>query len=226
MSKSKQIKASGFSRVLNADLVSRSNAVCTGMTGNPAYPSPPVELASLKSAIDTFTASIVDALDGSRKAIVERNKQREALVTMLHLLGRYVEIHCKNDMATFLSSGFEAVSHTRTPAQALPPSAILKVDQGNTGQLLLSIKPLPRARSYEVRYAPVGTSAPPSSWPTATFTSAKKAAAVNNLTPGTIYAFQVRALGRLGYVHVNDGGGFADGGSRIVPLSDIPMLFR
>jgi hypothetical protein len=205
MSKLKQIKVSfRFSKLLDADLVARSNAICTGMTGNPAYPSPPVDLASFKSAIDSYTASIVDALDGSKKAIVERNKQREALVKVLQLLGRYVEIHCKDDMTTFLSSGFEAASHARTPAQPLPPATILKVDQGNTGQLLLSIKPLARARSYEVRYAPLGTGGTPSAWATATFTSAKKAAPVNSLTPGTTYAFQVRALGRLGYTDWSD----------------------
>ena len=205
MSKLKQIKASlATGKILDADLVSRFNAVCTGMTGNPAYPNPTVDLANFKSAIDRYTASIADALDGSKKAIVERDKQREALVKIFQFLGHYVEHHCKDDMATFVSSGFEAASRTRTPAQSLPPAAILKVDQGNTGQLLLSIKALPKARSYEVRYAPLGTSAPPSSWPTATFTSAKKAAAVNNLTPGTTYAFQVRALGRLGYTDWSD----------------------
>jgi len=204
MSKLKQIKASlATGKILDADLVSRFNAVCIGMTGNPAYPNPTVDLANFKSAIDRYTASIADALDGSKKAIVERDTQREALVKIFQFLGHYVEHHCKDDMATFLSSGFEAASRTRTPAQSLPPAAILKVDQGNTGQLLLSIKALPKARSYEVRYAPLGTSAPPS-WPTATFTSAKKAAAVNNLTPGTTYAFQVRALGRLGYTDWSD----------------------
>ncbi|HYR91116.1 MAG TPA: fibronectin type III domain-containing protein [Terriglobia bacterium] len=81
---------------------------------------------------------------------------------------------------------------------------ILRVEQGNTGQLLLAIQPLPRARSYEVRYAPLGTGGPPSTWPTATFTSARKAAPVNSLTPGTMYAFQVRALGRLGYTDWSD----------------------
>ena len=205
MSKLKQIKALlGFTRLLDADLVSRSNAVCNGLTGNPAYPNPPIDMAAFKSAIDSYTASIADALDGSKKAIVERGKQREALIKVLRSLGHYVESHCKDDLATFLSSGFEAASHTRTAAQPLPPAAILRVDQGNTGQLLVSIKPLPKARSYELRYAPLGTGGTPSSWAYATFTSARKAAPVNGLSPGTTYAFQVRALGRLGYTDWSD----------------------
>ncbi|HYR84773.1 MAG TPA: fibronectin type III domain-containing protein [Terriglobia bacterium] len=82
--------------------------------------------------------------------------------------------------------------------------SILKVDQGNTGQLLVSIKPLPKARSYELRYASLGAGGMPSPWATATFTSARTAAPVNSLTPGTTYAFQVRALGRLGYTDWSD----------------------
>jgi len=196
--------ALGLSKVSDADLVSRSNAIWTGMTGNPAYPSPPVDLASFRSAIDSYAASIVAALDGSRKARVERDKQREALLSMLQLLARYVEIHCSGDIVTFLSSGFEAVSRTRTSPQPLPPARILRVEQGNTGQLLLAIQPLPRARSYEVRYAPLGSGGTPGTWATATFTSARRAAPVNSLTPGTTYAFQVRALGRLGYTDWSD----------------------
>ncbi|HYR82597.1 MAG TPA: hypothetical protein VE422_00810 [Terriglobia bacterium] len=103
MSKLKQIKGSpGFSGVLKADLVSRSNAVRTGMTDNPAYPNPPVDMASFKWAIDNYTASIADALDGSKKAIVERNKRREALVKTLQFLGHYVEMHCKDDLGHVL----------------------------------------------------------------------------------------------------------------------------
>ena len=103
MSKLKQIKALlGFTRLLDADLVSRSNAVCNGLTGNPAYPNPPVDMASFKWAIDSYTASIADALDGSKKAIVERNKRREALVKTLQFLGHYVEMHCKDDLGHVL----------------------------------------------------------------------------------------------------------------------------
>jgi hypothetical protein len=86
----------------------------------------------------------------------------------LRRLGRYVEIMCKNDMPTFLSSGFEAASTTRTAAPPLPPASILKVDHGNSGELLVTIKSLPRARSYDVRYAPAPAGgSTPATWTTA-----------------------------------------------------------
>jgi len=82
----------------------------------------------------------------------------------------------------------------------LPPASILKVEHGNSGELLVTIKSLPRARAYDVRYASVpaggGT---PATWTTDTFASAKIAVPIRGLTPGTNYAFQVRAFGKAGY---------------------------
>src|SRR5205807_8515206 len=59
-----------------------------------------------KADIDSYSGVITEALDGSKKAISEKKKKREALTKSLRLLGRYVEIMCKNDMPTFLSSAF------------------------------------------------------------------------------------------------------------------------
>jgi len=47
-----------------------------------------------------LTALMAEALDGSKKVIAEKNKQRAAVVKTLRLLGRYVEVKCK-DMAIF-----------------------------------------------------------------------------------------------------------------------------
>ena len=47
-----------------------------------------------------LTALMAEALDGSKKVIAEKNNQREAVVKTFRLLGRYVEVKCK-DMAIF-----------------------------------------------------------------------------------------------------------------------------
>src|SRR3989442_11769732 len=103
-------------------------------------------------------------------------------------------------MPTFLSSGFEAASRMRTPATPPPQASIVKITHGSSGELLVRIMSLPRARSHDVRYAPVpaggGT---PATWTTETFASAKIAVPISGLTPGTNYAFQVRAFGKAGY---------------------------
>jgi hypothetical protein len=173
-----------------------------------------MDMVAFKAEIDSYSALITESLDGSKKVIAERKKKRAALTQSYRLLARYVEIMCKNDMTTFLTSGFEAASTTRTPAQPLPPASILKVDQGNSGMLLVTMKVLPRARTYDVRYAavqvnPAGGGAPttaaaPITLTTETFASARIAVPISGLTPGTNYAFQVRAFGKLGYTDWSD----------------------
>jgi hypothetical protein len=100
---------------------------------------------------------------------------------------------CKDDMPTFLSSGFEAASANRAPAQPLPPASIVKIEHGNSGELLVTMKVLPRARSYDVRYAPVPAGGgAPATWTTETLASARIAVPISGLTLGVNYAFQVR----------------------------------
>src|SRR5262249_33876140 len=156
--------------------------------------NPPMDMVAFKADIDSYSALITEALDGSKKVIAEKRKKREALTQSFRLLARYVEIMCKNDMTTFLTSGFEAASTTRTLAQPLPPASIVKVDQGNSGELLVTLKVLPRARTYDVRYAPAPAGGgAPTSWATETFASAKIAVPISGLMPGANYVFQVRA---------------------------------
>jgi hypothetical protein len=143
--------------------------------------------------------------DGSKKAIAEKRKKREALIQTYRLLARFVEIMCKNDMPTFLSSGFEAASQTPAAPQPLPPASIFKIEHGNGGELFVTLKSLPRARTYEVRYAPVPAGGgAPTTWTTETFASAKIAVPISGLTPGANYVFQVRAFGKLGYTDWSD----------------------
>src|SRR3954453_5787576 len=104
----------GFVGVSDADLVSRCNAVHDGMTNNPAYPTPPIDMPGYKTAIDAYTAAVAGALDGGKAAIAMRNKRRGEVLLLLHQLGHYVEVACKGDRNTFVSSGFVPASSART----------------------------------------------------------------------------------------------------------------
>ncbi len=204
MTDPKPIRASdGFSRVLDLDVLARGQAILNGLSGNTAYEHPPVDLAGLKAALDGYSAAIAEALDGSKRAIADKNKRRQEVITMLRLLGRYVEVTCKNDMAIFASSGFEARSTNRTPPQPLAQPTVDYIDQGSSGQLLVAIKAVKKARSYELQCAAVNGGAP-GQWTTITVATSRPAIPVNGLTPGTVYAFRVRALGKLGHTDWSD----------------------
>src|SRR6266446_4610415 len=69
-----------------------------------------------------------------------------------------------------------------------------------TGELLVILIAVLKARIYEIHYAPVGTGGTlPTTFASITIASAKKPVPVASLTPGTTYVFQVRAFGKLGY---------------------------
>jgi len=202
----KKIKAVlGFGKTSDADLLKVLESVLKGMTNNSAYPNPPVALTDFKSAIDSFSVLVTDALDGGKKVNSAKRKQRGVVVKMVTQLGHYVEAACNDDVATFDTSGFTAVSTVRTPPQPVSGAKISWVDRGaNSGQVLVRISPITGAVSYELRYGLVGNGgAPPATWTTLPL-AGTKTVTVDNLTPGASYAFQVRGLGRLGYSDWSD----------------------
>ena len=201
----KEIKVLSLTRVSGAELLSTANGVNTGIAGHSAiFTNVPIDMAAFKSQIDKYQIAFNDSKDGGKKAIIEASKQKDALVEMLRVLARYVEMISKNDMATFLLSGFKPAATTRNPSQPLKPAKIKKIKPGVSGQLLVSPEPQPGALSYDIRWAPLGAAGSPGTWVISTVTSAKSAAPINGLTPGTNYAFQVRALGKLGYTDWSD----------------------
>ena len=202
----KLIKAAlDFSHALPEQLLAQGYAILKAMTGNVNFTNLPIDLAVLKAALDAYSVSIGEARDGGRKAITLRNKQGEDVIRMLRALALCVELNCKEDMNTFLSSGFTPRSTTRTPAQPLDQPMIFTIDQGITGELLVSIRAVRKAKTYELRYGPVGPGgATPTSFLTQTIPHAKAAASIDGLTPGTTYAIQVRAYGSLGYTEWSD----------------------
>ena len=195
----------GYTAMSDDDVASVGAAVVTGLTGNSLFLNPSVDLATLKANIDSFRVLIVEALDGSRKVIAKKDKQREAVIKMLRLLARYVEVTSDGDMAMFTSSGFVPASTTKVPPSPLPLPVIRSVTHGVlSGELVVQVQSIPKAKNYEIRYGVVVNSAAPTSWTSKVVTKVKPPVGIEGLTPGTIYAIQVRALGPLGYTAWTD----------------------
>ena len=195
----------GFQGRTDTDLLKRLNAAHDGVKDNPAFSTPPVDMATFKSGIDSLTVLVTESADGGKKAISAKNKQRELMIKQYTHLGHYIEAASNDDPATFTTSGFVAASPTRVLPQPLPPASIEWIDRGpNTGEVVVKVKGLPKALHYDLHYAAVpnlGTL--PVSWTTLTLTGSRKVT-ISSLTPGGNYAFQIRALGRLGYTDWSD----------------------
>src|SRR5215467_5877755 len=149
--KNKPIKPlEGYTAMSDDDVALTGTAVVTGLTGNSQFPTLPVDLATLKANIESFRALIVEALDGSRKVIAQKDKQREAVIKMLRLLARYVEVTSDGDMAMFTSSGFVPASTTKVPPSPLPLPVIRSVTHGIlSGELVVQVQSI--AKGQELR---------------------------------------------------------------------------
>jgi hypothetical protein len=196
----------GLDKMPDGNVTPLLNASLQGLTLHAdVFPKLPVDLPTYASGIKAYEDAIPVALDGSKTAIAHKNKQRNAAVKIYTELAHYVEANCNYDMATFLLSGFTAAAPaTRTPPQPLPTPSIASVVPGPlTGQQKVKIGSLKKAMSFDFRFAPPAAAGATPSWTYKTITS-RKAFIVDSLTPGTVYTFQVRALGRLGYTEWSD----------------------
>src|SRR5262245_10775528 len=176
-----------------------------GLTENAkVFSKLPIELAAYQAAIDAYEAAIPAALDGSKTAVANKNKLLETAIGMYVELAHHVEANCDNDLATFLLSGFQPASSTKTPPQPLDQPSITVEPGPVTGQMKAKIESVPNALSYHLHFAPVPSGGgAPATWTDQIITSTKPTI-IKDLTPGTIYTFQVRALGRLGFTNWSD----------------------
>jgi hypothetical protein len=195
-----------FKKMMPEQLLAMGYAILKALTGNANFPTAPFDLGQFKTVLDTYAVLIGDAKDGGKKAITARDKQGAEVIRILRAIAMYVELNCKDDMNTFLSSGFQPRSRTRTPAGPLEQPTIQSVDQGVSSEFMVWIKSVGRsAKSYDVRTGVVGAGgATPTTWSTVTVPNTRTAARINGLTPGTTYAIQVRAYGSHGYTAWSD----------------------
>jgi hypothetical protein len=194
----------GFSKLSDLDVVKNGISVQTNLTGNSKFANAPVDLAVLKTDLDSLTALIAEAADGSKKVIARKNQQREVVIGMLRMLARYVEVVSQSDPAAFQTSGFQLAS--RTKAQAAPLSEkIRKIDRGaNSGQVLVWLQAVRKAGSYELHYGPAVNGGAPTTWTTQGVLMVRSPIVLTGLTPGVTYFFQARALLKEGYTDWSD----------------------
>lgn len=164
------------------------------MDGNPTYPTPPVTMAQLAAATTTLSDAVAASADGGPTSTAAKNNARDALIAKLRELANYVDNNHGNDMEKLLSSGFKAqnTNHAQSP---LPKAEILRITNGNSGQLLVTVKKDPNARGTELRFALIGSGGTPGPWQAAPMSTKTRSIPLDGLTPGQSYAVQARGFG-------------------------------
>jgi hypothetical protein len=187
-----------FSHGPDHQLEEVTGAVIANLNGNKNFPHPPIDPATLQTALNEFSASIAVAAQGGPHATAVKAKKRHTLVNLLRQDALYVQANCNDDLETLLSSGFLAANTSRTQSHLAKP-VITDLGRGNSGQLVVKVKKIRNAKSYEVHYAPIGTGGAPGTAQTLTGLTNSRSMPINGLTPGTMYTVQVRAAGTTGY---------------------------
>lgn len=124
----------------DGDLLPRLLSAHDGVFGNlTLFPNTPFDGPAFKGVIDRFaTAAAAVVHDGGKISVEERNKSRSEAIVIYRMLGHYVETTCKNDMTTFVSSGFTAVFKSQSaPPQPLPAPDAPGIEQGPSGEFIL-----------------------------------------------------------------------------------------
>jgi len=182
-----------LSEASHAELIVLTLSIVTGMTGNPAYPTPIPALSDIIAARNAYIAA-VDAAKDSRRQILVRNQQRAALIVSLRNLACYVQVASGGDLPTLVSSGFTA-QRSRKPVGPLPAPSNLRLVRGkNSGQIIARCNKMPQAGAYGWRYASTAT---PTAWVAVESTFAANVT-LEGLAPGTQYTVQAQALGTTG----------------------------
>ncbi len=193
----------GFSKFSPGELRDFARFTYVGMKDNPLYATPPVTMDALLAKIEKASECIAAAMDGSRTAFAERNKQLKELRNMLTKNGHYVEDHAP-DKASFLSSGYRLAPEGRTQTPPLN-RAIRNIDWGeNSGSFHFRFMAVEGASSYELRWAPRLEDGTLGEWTTKPFGKTKAYITITGFTPGTTYLFQVRALLHMEFTDWSD----------------------
>ena len=164
-------------------------AIVAKLTNNPAFPSPDVALADVKTALDSFEASIVAARNGGPAATSTMHDNEKAVDTLFRHLAHYVDKIADGDETTLLSSGFQETKQPNTHQK--PPLAV--TDGNHSGSVKLVSKAVENAKAYIWQCAKGALPTSENDWlPVTTTTHAHYE--MSGLTVAVTYYFRVAAV--------------------------------
>lgn len=186
----------GYSNATLSDFTA-ANILC--LTGNASFPALPVPVEDLTTLQTGFATARANSAQGGKQLTALTRAARTVLITALRKNAAYVQSIASQDDAMILSSGYLVNSTNRTPAPLLVPT-ITAITNEATTTLTVRVQPVNNARAYQVRYCVSG-----GAWlPTVDSTQTRRIM-LTNLTPGTTYTVQSRAVGgSTGYSNWSD----------------------
>jgi hypothetical protein len=189
----------GFAGYRDSELGDFTGSIIIGLTGNAAFPAPPVSVADLTTQQAAYATALNNTALGGPQQTALKNAAKLVVIDSLRKNAAYVQSLANQDVGMLLSSGYQANSTNRARVQLDVPAITEILNEMNT-TLTVRLQPVDNARSYQVRYCVNGAA-----WlPVIDSTQARRIV-LPDLTPGTIYTAQSRAVGgATGYSNWSD----------------------
>lgn len=179
----------------DAGLINDCNVVLQALAEHEAvYATPVPTLATVQTALDTFSSAVASAVDGGASATAAKNAARQTLTGLMRQLASYVSVACGGDMTRLLLSGFPVQKPVRVTIGVLaaPKNPVLVLGP-RTGELNAGVNPVFGASVYNWTL----TANSPGSTPQ-TAQSTASYYTFTGLTPGVTYTVVANAVGAAG----------------------------
>jgi hypothetical protein len=178
--------------------IAKTRQIVTAMTDNKSFPSPTPALNDVTVAVNGLEEAAAQ-LQSARAEVTTRTASQDNAETkldqLLTQLSGYVESVAGKDDTLITSVGMETKASPSTPTLPNVPQALSATTGDHDGELFLSWKPVPNAKSYVIESST--DPATPASWEHAGIaTSSTKT--IGGLKSGTRFWFRVAALGAGG----------------------------
>ena len=192
-----------YGQLTDGGVIASAGAVVKGLTDH-EFPNLPIDVKSLQASIDELVTAMAAQANGGPAATAVKKDKRAALIAKMRKLAHHVQDECHGDPTLVLNAGFLVASPARNTPELETP-AIMAIDFGDPGELVIRVKAVGGARLYELQLAALDADDKPGPWqPGGTFHNSREMS-VKGLTKFTTYAFQIRAYGgRKGYTPWSD----------------------
>jgi hypothetical protein len=180
-----------FTTLPDLDLIAFIKTVIICLTGNAAFSTLTALLADLTTALTAFEAAVAAMTPNTTPMLtVLRDEARVTLLDAARKTGAAVQSIALNSLSTLLSSGFTNASPSSGSSPLDTPTIASATNFGTT-QILLRLTPVTNARSYETQLSTDGGK----TWISGGISTQARRIILGNLTPGTSYMIQSRAIG-------------------------------
>lgn len=193
------------------DKIAKGRQIVAALTNNASFANPNPPLAEVTASIDDLEKAFA-AVQTARSDVATRvgaqDTTEERMDQLLTQLAGYVESVAGKNETLITSAGMETKAARSAPTIPSPPQALSATTGHHEGQIELSWKPVPNARSYAIEAS--NDPATPTSWTQAAI-STSSSKIIKNLTSGKRYWFRVAAVGAGGQ------SGWSEHATKVVP---------